>query len=189
MDDMESRARRTEGAGAMSRNRVGDFGRIRGDFDRIVGSVVYATMTTVDGRGRPRARVLVPVWETDGDRPVGWLATHPTPVKTAHLAGNPHTTLSYWSPAQNTVAVDAVATWADAAGVRRRVWELYRVGSPPGAGYDPGAYWSTPDDPEFRVLRLDPWRIQVLRGADLVRGAPSRIWRAPDVKPAPVPGR
>ncbi|MGW0634507.1 hypothetical protein [Nocardia salmonicida] len=54
---------------------------------------------------------------------------------------------------------------------------LYRHGSPPGAGYDPAQFWQEPDDPAFQVLRLDPWRIQVLRRRDLVSGIPARIWR------------
>lgn len=80
-------------------------------------------MTTVDLKGRPRARVLIPVWERPDGSPTGWLAT-------------------------------------------------YR--SPPGAGYDLGRFWTGPSDPELRVLRLAPWRIQVIRGHDLR----SRIWRA-----------
>ncbi|MCT7660116.1 hypothetical protein [Mycobacterium deserti] len=33
-------------------------------------------------------------------------------------------------------------------------------------------------DPQFQVLRLDPWRVQVHRMAELAAGWPSRIWRA-----------
>ena len=55
-----------------------------------------------------------------------------------------------------------------------RVWDLYRRGSPPRVGYDPGRYWKGPEDPRFAMLCLDPWRVQVVRGADLR----SRIWRA-----------
>lgn len=157
--------------------RVHTFADIREDFDAIVGSVVYSTMTTVDARGRPRSRVLIPVWETDGENPTGWLGTHRTPVKAAHLANNPHATFSYWSPAQNTVAADVTAEWIDDPRTRKHVWNLYRHGSPPGAGYDPKGFWKGPQDPEFQVLRLEPWRIQVLRGRDLVAGIPARIWR------------
>ncbi|MBE1530885.1 hypothetical protein H4W34_000718 [Actinomadura algeriensis] len=88
---------------------VETYAEIRDEFDAYVGDIVYATMTTVDGKGRPRARVLIPVWEVVDGRPVGWLATYKTPVKAAHLAGNPHTTFSYWTPRQNAVSVDAVA--------------------------------------------------------------------------------
>lgn len=162
-----------------TRATVQTFADIKADFDAIVGSINYATMTTVDAAGRPRSRVLIPVWETDGPVPVGWLGTYRTPVKAAHISGNPHVTFSYWSPAQNTVAVDTVAEWTDDPDERAHVWDLYRHGSPPGAGYDPGQFWQGPDDPAFQVLRLAPWRIQVLRGRDLVSGIPARLWRGP----------
>jgi general stress protein 26 len=158
--------------------RTESFAQIRDDVAEIIGTIVYATMTTVDRRGRPRSRVLIVVWELDGPRPVGWLATFKTPVKAAHLAHNPHVTTSYWSPRQDAVYLDSVATWVDDADIDQRVWQMYRQGSPPGAGYDPAAYWSGPDDPAFHVLRLDPWRVQVLRARDVARGdLTGRIWR------------
>ena len=71
-----------------------------------------------------------------------------------------------------------MATWTDDADIDQRVWQMYRQGSPPGVGYDPAAYWRGPDDPAFHVLRLDPWRVQLLRRGDVARGDLSgRIWR------------
>ncbi|MET8005567.1 pyridoxamine 5'-phosphate oxidase family protein, partial [Nonomuraea glycinis] len=121
------------------------FAAIESQFNAYIGDIVYATMTTVDAKGRPRARVLIPIWETVDGRPIGWLATYRTPVKAAHLANNPHTTFSYWSPRQNAVSVDTVAAWEEDAEVRRRVWDLYRTGSPAGAGYDLGNFWNQRD--------------------------------------------
>lgn len=152
------------------------FAALRPDFDDILRSIVYATMTTVDGQHRPRTRVLIPVWEVVDGAPLGWLATYPTPVKVAHLAANPHATFSYWSAAQNTVAVDTVATWVDDPAVKRRVWKLYEQGSPRGVGYPPGRFWPAPEHDSFGVLRLEPYRLQVLLGRDLAAGRPSRIW-------------
>lgn len=164
---------------ASTARRTGSFAAIRDDLAHVLRDVVYATMTTVDRRGRPRSRVLIVVWELDGDRPVGRLATFKTPVKAAHLAHNPHVTTSYWTPRQDTAYLDSVAAWVDDPGVKQRVWQLYRSGSPPGVGYDPAGYWRSPDDPAFHVLRLDPWRVQVLRRHDLARGDLSgTIWLA-----------
>ncbi|ACZ83355.1 pyridoxamine 5'-phosphate oxidase family protein [Streptosporangium roseum] len=155
------------------------FSELQREFFEFVADIKYSTMTTVDSRGRPRSRVLVPIWQVIDGRPVGWIATYRTPVKTAHLARNPHVTTSYWSPAQNAVYVDSVASWVDDHEVKREVWELYRQGSPPPVGYDPQTYWKKgPSDPEYHVLRLDPWRVQVLRGRDLATGRPARVWRA-----------
>jgi general stress protein 26 len=161
---------------------VQTFSKIQDEFFRYVGDIVYATMATVDAKGRPRARILIAVWEVVDGRLVGWLATFKTPVKTAHLAGNPHATFSYWDRRQNAAFADTVAAWVEDPKVKQRVWELYRRGSPPRGGYDPGQYWRGPADPNFAVLRLDPWRVQVVRGADLR----SRIWSAETNRRAPA---
>ncbi|MFD5765704.1 pyridoxamine 5'-phosphate oxidase family protein [Streptomyces sp. NPDC127049] len=157
----------------MAATQVKTFAEIEQQFFEYVRTIAYATMVTVDSRSRPRARVLMPVWELVDGRPVGWLAVHRTPVKAAHLARNPHTTYAYWSPRQNAVFVDGVTTWAEDPEVKRYAWELYREGSPEGVGYDPVRYWpGGPEDPGFHVLRIDPWRVQVVRGTDLR----SHIW-------------
>src|SRR3954451_2000798 len=116
--------------------KVSAFAAIADQFNAYIGDIVYATMTTVDAKGRPRARVLIPIWETVDGLPTGWLATYKTPGKAGHLARNPHATFSYWSPRQNAIGVDTVTEWIDDADTRRRVWNLYRSGSPGGAGYD-----------------------------------------------------
>ncbi|GAA3803985.1 pyridoxamine 5'-phosphate oxidase family protein [Amycolatopsis tucumanensis] len=153
---------------------VASFAELEAEFNAYVGSIGYATMVTVDSRNRPRTRILIPVWENVDGQPRGWLATYRTPVKAAHLARNPHTSFSYWKPGNNSVAVEAVAEWVDDVDVKSHVWRLYRNTSPRGAGYDLGAFWRSPSDPKLHVLRLEPWRIQVIRGADLR----SRIWRS-----------
>lgn len=82
---------------------------------------------------------------------------------------------SYWAQgSNNSVAVDATAEGVDSVDIRQRVWKLYRRTSPRGAGYDLGQFWRSPQDPQLRILRLEPWRIQVIRGRDLR----SRIWQA-----------
>ncbi|AFT97976.1 pyridoxamine 5'-phosphate oxidase family protein [Nocardia brasiliensis] len=155
---------------------VTSFADLEAEFDDFVGRIGYATMVTVDRRNRPRTRVLIPIWENVDGVPVGWLATYKTPIKAAHIAANPHVNFSYWAPGNNSVAVDATAEWIDAPETRQRVWQLYRQTSPPGAGYDLGRFWRSPQDPKLQILRLDPWRIQVIRGRDLR----SRIWQAPE---------
>ncbi|MFI9405602.1 pyridoxamine 5'-phosphate oxidase family protein [Nocardia sp. NPDC052316] len=155
-------------------SKVTAFADIEMEFDAYVGQIGYATMVTVDKQHRPRTRVLIPVWEHAGGTPLGWLATYKTPVKAAHIAANPHVNFSYWAPGNNSVAVDATAEWVDAPEIRERVWQLYRQTSPPGAGYDLGQFWHSPQDPTLQILRLDPWRMQVIRGRDLR----SRIWQA-----------
>ncbi|MEU4313894.1 pyridoxamine 5'-phosphate oxidase family protein [Nocardia sp. NPDC024068] len=156
--------------------RVVYFQEIRDEFEAYIGDIVYATMVTVDGKGRPRSRVLIPVWEIVDGNPVGWLATFPTPVKEAHLAANPHATFAYWTRKQNQVHADVMAEGVsfDDLVTRQHVWNLYEQTSPKGAGYPLRNFWQGIDDPELRILRLSPWRIQVIRGRDLR----SKLWRA-----------
>jgi Pyridoxamine 5'-phosphate oxidase len=138
------------------------FDEISADFLRITGEVVWATVATVDTRGRPRTRVLHPYWEVVDGRPVGWVATSKSPLKARHLAANPYLSASYWSPKQETVYADCRAEWADDE--RERVWQLYLDADPP-LGYDPATMPPWTDGPlggGFAVLRLDPWRITVL---------------------------
>ncbi|MGW5451840.1 pyridoxamine 5'-phosphate oxidase family protein [Nocardia sp. NPDC003979] len=152
---------------------VDSFAAIEEEFNAYVGAIVSATMVTVDAKNRPRTRVLIPVWEVVDGQPLGWLATFKTRVKAAHIAGNPYTSFSYWEPRNNSVAVDANAEWVDDVDVKAHVWRLYRKTSPRGAGYNLGAFWHSPSDPRLHVLRLTPWRVQVIRGMDLR----SRIWK------------
>ncbi|ACU38531.1 pyridoxamine 5'-phosphate oxidase family protein [Actinosynnema mirum] len=171
------------------RKVVRSFADLQDPFLAYIQDIVYATMTTVDKRNRPRARVLLPIWEVRDGVPIGWIAAYRTPVKVAHLARNPHTTISYWNPKQNAVFADCRAEWVqEDQEVRREIWELYRKGSPPGVGYDPANFWRHgPEDPKFGLIKLEPWRIQVLRGFDLS----SVFWEAPDADDeqvdAPVP--
>ncbi|MGS2806873.1 pyridoxamine 5'-phosphate oxidase family protein [Nocardia sp. MW-W600-9] len=160
--------------------KVASFHAIEDEFNAYVGTIVSATMVTVDAKGRPRTRVLIPVWEQVDGSPLGWLATYRTRVKAAHLAGNPYTSFSYWARGNNSAAVDAHAEWVDDLSVKAHVWRLYRQTSPRGAGYNLGAFWHSPNDPRLHVLKLTPWRIQVIRGNDLR----SRIWQPPEASSA-----
>ena len=45
------------------------------------------------------------------------------------------------------MSLDTVAEWVDDLTLTRRVWDLYRKGSPPGAGYELGNFWTSPADP------------------------------------------
>jgi hypothetical protein len=141
--------------------------------------VVWATVTTVDGRGRPRSRVVHPVWSiADDGRVEGWITTRRTPVKVRHLAGNPHVACSYLAGDHDVAAFDCIAEWVDDLATRRRVWDLCAA-LPPPAGFDPAAIF--PDGPEgadFALLRLRPYRVLVGLAVDLARGERPRVWRA-----------
>lgn len=150
------------------------FAAIEADFFRFTSEIVWCTVTSVGAGGRPRSRILHPLWERDGNRPVGWIATGKTPVKARHLAANPVVAFSYWSPAQHVVQGEAVATWEEDVAVKRRVWDLF-LATPPPLGYDLGQFAPSPESPQFSLLRLDPERVQVLDGAEFPMNFTPRV--------------
>ncbi|MEL6983315.1 MAG: pyridoxamine 5'-phosphate oxidase family protein, partial [Actinomycetota bacterium] len=77
----------------------------------IVERVVWATVATVGPDGRPRTRLMHPVWFWDADTPTALVSARPTPLKVRHLAAQPAISCHYWDPEHHTVAIDAVASW------------------------------------------------------------------------------
>jgi len=152
---------------------VESFGEIKTEFTERVRRVVWCSVASVDGKGRPRSRILHPIWEGT----TGWIATNRHSFKERHLAVNPHVSLTYWDPEQKQVYADCVAEWEDDAVEKRRIWELYKT-TPAPLGYDPGIIWQTPENPDYGLLRLTPWRIEVSAIADMMAGRPPLVWRA-----------
>jgi hypothetical protein len=146
-------------------------------------AVVWATVTTVDTRGRPRSRVMHPVWTSGAEGGVdGWVTTRRTPVKVRHLAGNPHVTCAYLAADHDVATFDCTATWVDDPAGRRRVWDAC-ASLPPPIGFDPATIFPDgPDAPPFAALHLRPYRIQVVRGAAMARGERPRRWTATDLE-------
>ncbi|MFN8540721.1 MAG: pyridoxamine 5'-phosphate oxidase family protein [Thermomicrobiales bacterium] len=126
------------------------FAPFAADFLHLTGEIVWCTATTVDAKGRPRSRILHPIWQVRDDQPVGWVVTGQTPIKTRHLAANPHLACSYWSPAQHTVMIDCVASWIEDAATKRHVFDLFMT-TPPPLGYDLSV--SGPPDRERHSFR------------------------------------
>jgi hypothetical protein len=110
-------------------------------------------------------------------RPVGWVVTSKTPVKARHLATNPHVACSYWSPAQNVVYIDCIASWVD-DDAKQQVWDLFMT-TPPPLGYDLSGFGEEGiRNPLFTPLRLDAWRVQIMSGKEFPLGnLVPRMWR------------
>jgi hypothetical protein len=137
--------------------------------------VVWSVLTTVDARGRPRNRVVHPVWERVGDGLRGWVTSRRSPVKAAHLAGNPHVSCAYVGAEHDVAYFDCTARWAE-SDERHHAWALCRA-LPAPAGFDPATIWPDgPDSPGAEVLCLEPYRVQVALAADLAAGAAPRLW-------------
>lgn len=163
-----------------------DFPELTDDFLRLTRSIGWCTVATVDRKDRPRSRILHVSWEigrdAGGDRPIGWVSTPRSPVKTAHLAHNPFVSCSYWSPAHDAVFADCEASWAEDEASVAHVWDLVSTEARE-RGFDPYAQWPEgAADPGFQVLRLVPWRVQITL-QDLAHGetiGSSRVWHAQD---------
>jgi Pyridoxamine 5'-phosphate oxidase len=157
------------------------FAEIEEDFLRIVHATVFCVATTVDSRGRPRGRMLHPVFVAEDGRPRGWALTGRTPLKTAHLAANPHMSCAFWSPSHDTLFVDCVASWVEDEREKERVWGLFAREPPLGWGAAGVAGWGEERwrSPIFTPLLLEPWRVQVMRGEEYPSGElTGRVWRA-----------
>lgn len=149
-------------------------------FVEMAHQIVWASAATVDGKGRPRSRVLHPIWQWDGEKLVGWIATGPTPMKRAHLKASPYISLNYWSPSQDTCLAECHAAWAFDDETRTMVWNLF-LNAPKPVGYDPKIIpqWTSPTCEAFAALRLEPWRLRVFPGSILLgQGGKVLDWRA-----------
>ena len=128
-------------------------------FVRVAHRVVWCTLVTVDGRGRPRSRVVHPIWEQGPAGLTGWLFTRPTPLKVAHLAATPYVSCSYWDPRHEVAVAECRAEFADDEPTRKYLWELF-ASAPEPLGYDPKILGGEDHrDPKITVLKLTPWRI------------------------------
>ena len=143
-------------------NRVPDFSAINTDFFERVHSVVWCSAATVDAKGRPTSRMLHTIWELGrgAPAPTGWIATRPTSPKARDIAANPYVSLGYVQDVARPVYAECRASWATASPDRRHVWDLFKAAAPP-LGYDPEPIFGSVDGPDFGVLRLEPWRIQL----------------------------
>jgi hypothetical protein len=157
------------------------FEELEDDFLRITSETVFCTATTVDGKGRPRSRMLHPVFVVRDGWPLGWALTGRTPLKTRHLAANPHMSCSYWTPSHDTVFIDCETAWVEDESEKEEVWYRFlNTPQPLGWGADGMAGYGEDKwrSPVFTPLRLEPWRVQVMRGEEYPTGElTGRVWR------------
>ena len=153
---------------------VSSFAQIEEEFMRRVQRTVWCTVATVDSRGRPRTRILHPVWEGT----TGWIGSDPNSPKAKQIAANPYVSLSYWDQNHEQVYVDARAEWIDGRAEQERIWNLFKS-LPQPYGYDMGMIWQGGlDDPGFGVLKVTPWRIEMFSLQNMIGGEGPTVWRA-----------
>lgn len=149
---------------------VSSFSEIAQEFVERTHRVVWCNAATVDRRGRPRSRILHPIW-LEG---TGWVLTRRHSFKEKHLAASPYVSLAYVAEIAAPVYVDCTAAWSEGAAEKRRVWEAFKS-APAPLGYDPGTIFPSIDDPGLGLLRLVPWRIELgnFPGTPIVWHAPA----------------
>jgi len=151
-------------------------------FVEMAHSIVWASVASVDRKGRPRSRVLHPIWHFEDGALGGWVATGPTPLKRAHLEHSPFVSVNYWATNQDTCVAECRATWHFDLETRERIWDLFKS-TPAPVGYDPAIIpgWTKPGDDAFAAWKLEPWRVRVFPGSVLMgQGGEVLTWQADD---------
>ena len=148
------------------------------DFVAMAHKIVWCTVATVDKQGRPRSRILHPIWDWDGTNLVGWIATGATATKLAHLQASPFVSCNYWTPEQDTCVAECRASWITDSAGKAAVWEKLANGPEP-VGYDPAMIpgWENSESPGFAGLKLEPWRLRVMPAAAMLSGEGIKVWQ------------
>ncbi|MCC7449820.1 MAG: pyridoxamine 5'-phosphate oxidase family protein [Anaerolineae bacterium] len=136
--------------------RTSNFADIEQEFLARVQKVVWCNVATVDSKGRPRSRILHPIWEGS----TGWITTRRHSPKSKQLAQNPYVSLAYVADVGKPFYADCRSEWVDDLAEKQRVWDLLCM-TPPPLGFDPAPLYHSVDHPDFGLLKLTPWRIEV----------------------------
>jgi general stress protein 26 len=150
--------------------RAATFADIEEAFIGRVHAMVWCSLATIDRHGRPRSRIVHPIW----DGATGYAGSRRRSPKGNDFTANPHVSLAYSADLVHPVYVDCAARWDDDPDTKRHVWNLFHA-APPPLGYDPGTIYKGIDDPDFGVIRFTPYRIAL----EDVSGQGERriIWR------------
>lgn len=68
--------------------------------------------------------------------------------------------------------------WIEDLVIKRHIWHLLQT-TPP-LGFDPAPIYGSVDHPEFGVLKLTPWRVEVTSVAAVP--AERKIWYAGEIR-------
>lgn len=151
---------------------INHFSEIEDEFIQRVHAIIWCTAATVDRQGRPRSRILHPIWEGA----TGWVCTHRHSFKSKHLAHNPYVSLTYAADPMSPVHVDCQTAWVNDMAEKRRVWELFKQ-TPEPLGFDPASEFERVDHENFGLLKLTPWRIALVNFPAASHEEGQRIWR------------
>ncbi len=151
--------------------KIATFAEIADEFLERVNTMVWCNVATIDRKGRPRSRILHPLWQGE----VGWITTRRGSPKEQHLEMHPFVSLAYIADVVKPVYVDCHAVWIDDLASKQHIWHLLQT-TPPPLGFDPAPIYGRADHPDFGLLRLTPWRVEVTSVATVP--AERKIWHA-----------
>jgi len=154
--------------------------RVAPAFVELAHRIVWCTVATTGGDGRPHTRILHPIWEWDGEALTGWIATSPLSPKARDLAEQPDISLTYWDPTHDTATADCATSWDDTPELRQAGWDRF-VNGPEPVGYDPSIipFWPDAQVEAFGILRLSPTYLRVMPGTVMLKGEGELLtWRA-----------
>lgn len=152
--------------------KVTHFAEIETEFIERVHRMVWCSVATIDQQQRPRSRILHPIWEGA----TAWIGTHRDSHKSRHLAHNPYVSLAYIADVSKPVYADCQAEWVDDLAEKQRIWDLFK-NAPPPLGYDPASTFISPDHENFGLLKLTPWRIDLVSFPAESFDLGTRVWR------------
>lgn len=151
--------------------RVNNFADIETEFIARVHTMVWCNVATIDEKQRPRSRILHPIWEGS----TGWIGTHRHSFKSRHLALNPHVSLAYIANPMQPVYIDARVEWIDEMDSKERIWDLFKH-TPEPLGYDPSLSFISVDHANFGLLKVIPWRIDLVTFPSPSMEEGTKVW-------------
>lgn len=151
--------------------KIAAFADIADEFSARINKAIWCNVATIDRKERPRSRILHPIWQGE----IGWITTRRGTPKEQHLEAHPFVSLAYIADVVKPVYVDCKAEWIEDRAVKQQIWRLIQD-TPPPLGFDPAPIYGSVDNPEFGLLKLTPWRIEVTSVASV---PPERkVWYA-----------
>ena len=99
--------------------RVSSFAEIEAEFIKRAHRMVWCDMATVGPDGRPRTRIVHPVWEGD----TAWMTSMRVGPKAADIDHNPFVSLAYVSDPLKPAYAECVVSWVDDRDERIEIWK------------------------------------------------------------------
>jgi hypothetical protein len=149
--------------------RVVNFAEIEPEFIERAHRMVWCDLATVGPDGRPRTRVVHPVWREG----VGYVTSLRTGPKADDIERNPYVSLAYIGDPLKPAYAECRADWIDDPAERRQLWDWIAT-IPEPLGYDTARMGGDDDYPGNTIMRLRPWRIRV---SEVENQTAQRVWQ------------